>query len=255
MGSFTSLASKQLLHALFPASAPGTGISNLVPLSSADNTGASFKIYNQTAASTSSTYGIYAGTSLGFVNHRIDLILGSNSTLTLVNSLTDAYILINGLNASATGASAGTVGFPVSGNYVGYKGMTFTGAATGNHMWSGWTVQGAAETQNPIGSWRVDSVGQIGFPTNNTNTVYAWGFTLSACGLAATGASPAINSTVGSGAGELDMPTSSTQLLATTTAAGTRPVIFAYGDLSAGRAINSGDTPVFTTGAIKITLD
>lgn len=254
MGSFTSLVSKQLLHALFPSGA-ASGVSNLTPQSAADNTGGGFRIYNQAAAGTSSAYGIYAGTSLTTVAHRIDLILGSNSTLTLNTGLSDAYIGSNTLLAPAGGgASAGTITFPSTATYAGYKGMTFTGAAQGNHTWTGWTVQSAAETSNPIGSWRVDSVGQIGFPTNNTSTVYAWGFTLSACGKAADGVSPAINSNVGAGAGELDMPFSSTALL-TTAPAAARPVIFAYGDLSAGRAINSGDTPVFTTGAIKITLD
>ena len=161
--------------------------------------------------------------------------------------LTDAYILANGLVTPAGGAAvAGTISFPVASGYSAYTGMALTSATTGNHQWIGWTVQSAVETG---GSWRVDSNGQIGFPTN-TNlpgvVQTAFGFVLSAIGFANSN----LAATIGTGA--CDIPTSATVLKLSPP---TNPVIFAYGDLSSGRTINQGDTPVFTTGAIKITLD
>lgn len=244
MGSFTSLVSKQLLHALFPVSTAGSGLSNLTPSNAADTTGGGFRIYNQT----STTFGIYAAAK-ATVDTRIDLIMGTAGAQAVTGAgvLTDAYIGANGLVNPAGGtAVAGTISFPIAANYSAYTGMALTSNQSGNHQWIGWTVQSAVETG---GSWRVDSNGQIGFPTNtNVPGVVqtAFGFVLSAIGFAASNLAATLNS------GACDIPTSATVLKATPP---TQPVIFAYGDLSSGRTINNGDTPVFTTGAIKITLD
>ena len=247
MGSFTSLASKTLMRALFPTCA-SNGVSTHVHLGNAtsDSTGSNFRIYNQTLAS---TYGIYAGSSLATVAHRIDLILGTNSSGgAATNAILDGGITVNGLAQSGS-PTAGTISFPVAGSgYINYQGMTFTSATTNNHMWKGWTLSGTQEGTTTIGAWRVDSNGQIGFPTNSGTTVYAWGFTISACGTKA-GLSPAVD-----GTGLLGHTENATTLM-TTAPSGGMPVIFAYGDLSSGRAINNGDTPVFTDTAIKITLD
>ena len=247
MGSFTSLASKTLMRALFPTCG-SNGVSTHVHLGAAatDTTGSNFRIYNQTLAS---TYGIYAGSTLATVAHRIDLILGTNSSGGAATSaILDGGITVNGLQASGS-PTAGSITFPVSSSgYTNYQGMTFTAATSGNHMWKGWTLSGAQEGTTTIGAWRVDSNGQIGFPTNAGTTVHAWGFTISACGTKA-GSSPAVDNF-----GLLGHTENATTLM-TTAPSGGMPVIFAYGDLSSGRAINNGDTPVFTDTAIKITLD
>ena len=248
MGSFTSLVSKQLLHALFPVSTAGSGVSNLTANNAADTTGTLFRIYNRT----STTYGIHAGDKVT-VDTRIDLILGSAAAQAVSGNgvLTDAYIGANGLVAAPAGgtATAGNISFPTNGVYNAYTGMALTSSQSGNHQWIGWTIQPSAEASSPVGSWRVDSNGQIGFPTNGNTpgtVVTAFGFVLSAIGMAASNAAATL------GTGVCDIPTSATPLKAT---APTQPVIFAYGDLSSGRTINNGDTPVFTSGAIKITLD
>lgn len=248
MGSFTSLASKTLMRALFPTCSAG-GVSTHVHLGAAvtDTTGSNFRIYNQT---TGSTYGIYTGTGLATVAHRIDLILGTNASGGAATAaILDGAITANQLAQTTAAPTAGQISFPIStSGYTNYQGMTFTSATSGNHMWKGWTLSSTAEGTTTIGAWRVDSNGQIGFPTNAGTTVYAWGFTISACGTKA-GASPAVDLT-----GLLGHTENATTLM-TTAPSGGMPVIFAYGDLSSGRAINNGDTPVFTDTAIKITLD
>ena len=239
-GSFTPGAAQQIMTALFNSAQPtatgGTG--KLSSITGIPTTGAStFRIYNS-SVNTTNEMGIYSS-GVETVRHRIDLIQNSSTT----TGLTETNFSVN--NAFTANGSGGT-GFA---NYLNYTGMSQVSSGVGtapNHSWTSWNLQ--AETGS-TGKYQVSNAQQIGFPTcgaspGATNTIT--GFCLSAAGTAALGT--AANTTTGVAAA----PVSTTQLLTTAPAA---QVIFAYGDLSTGRFVNNNDTPVFTLGAIIITLD
>lgn len=230
MGSFTSLGARQVVTALFPT-ATTTVIS-----ASIENINA-LRIYTTSVAAGS--VGVFAHTgSTSGVRHRIDLLQGGGTGGTSITSgLVDARFGANALNGNhAQGLSA--VNFA---NYTNYEGMSMVASASGNHAWLGWTLDGAQAG----GEFKVSNNGAIAFPSCGATANTVCGFVLSAAGTAAGAAADADGT---SGA-----PSSATQLL--TTYSGTNgTVMFAYGDLSSFRTISNGDTPVFTTGAISITL-
>jgi hypothetical protein len=122
---------------------------------------------------------------------------------------------------------------------------TVNNTVTGNHAWFGWTIASAAETTGVVGSWKVSTNGQVGFPQNTGTAQNIHGFVISA---AQTSANATVSATTG-----LAGATSSTSAILAS--APTCPVVIAYGDLSSVRTVNNSDTPVFTSGAIVITLD
>ena len=236
MGSFTPGASAQIMKALFNSVQPttGTGTDKNTPATTIPTTGASaFRIYNAATATTNEMGIFSAGTDS--VRHRIDLIKSG----ALTTGLTEANFASNN-TLTATGVATGFA------DYAGYTGMSqvSSGNPTGNHLWTSWTLGAEAGS---TGKYQVSNTQQIGFPTCSasgaTNNII--GFCLSAAGIANGTAS---NTTTGVAAA----PASTTTILTTTPAA---QVIFAYGDLSTGRFVNNNDTPVFTLGAIIITLD
>lgn len=237
MGSFTSLASKEVLNAIFPTAAADLGAAgtNLTSLSAAANVSV-LKIYTN---ATGASFGIFSGGGTGngsVVRHRVDLIKNSNSSIT---ALPDTHFVSNGISTAGSGA-----GYTFA-TYTSYQGMCTVNSTvnTGNHQWYGWTINGTAEG---AGTWKVITNGQIGFPqSSSTNSEIIHGFVISA---AQTPANAVVSTTTGL-AGATN---NATTIL---TSAPTPPVIIAYGDLASPRTVAQNDTPVFTSGAIVITLD
>ena len=241
MGSFTNTAAKQVMTAVFPT----TNTSNVA--ADIGSTASGFKIYTTNAGA---SYGILVSTNTA-VRHRIDLVnaVGASAGANIGQGLSDANFPTinrgNTISGSVTIGSATNVTFcNASGSaYTGYTGMMMvTSGATGNHTWSGWTL---SEGQNV--HWKAVNTGQIGFPASTGGTASACGFVLSAVGSSINRDYP------GATAGNTTSTNSTTTILATAPT-GDQTVIFAYGDLSSVRVISNGDTPVFTGGAISITL-
>lgn len=242
MGSFTTGASTQLMKALFntlaTTGATATADGRLLSAASITNT-SNIAIYNQTSAGTA---GIYACVSTGHaastatVRHRIDLIQGANAAIV---PLTDANFPGTGNTFSAN--STTNVGFA---NYGSYQGMSqrTDGLTDNNHSWTSWTLGDGGS-----GKYQASNAQQIGFPTCavTAQTGAIVGFCVSAGGSSTLNTPAAVTGLSG-------LPTSNTQLLSGSPAA---QVIFAYGDLSTFRGVAVSDTPVFTTGAIIISLD
>lgn len=230
MGSFTSATATVIMQAIFPAST-----TTLVPLSGGSAAVSAFKIYNN--SDTASQIGIRAIGSN--IIHTCHLVVGTTSASGNpsigVNGLTDANFP-SGTAArggiTGTTVAGGTVTYPINNtsSYVDYTGKAMVASGGTTHTWTGWTVSEASAKGQAV------SALQIGFPTLGTNstTQNVYGFVITAQGTdAATNA-----------AGFL--------IAAPTTPA---PLIIAYGDLSNGRQVSTGDTPVFAAGAITITLD
>ena len=241
MGSFTNTAAKQVMTAVFPT----TNTSNVA--ADIGSTASGFKIYTTNAGA---SYGILVSTDTA-VRHRIDLVnaVGASAGANIGQGLSDANFPTinrgNTISGSVTIGSLTNVTFcNASGSaYTGYTGMMMvTSGATGNHTWSGWTL---SEGQNV--HWKAVNTGQIGFPASTGGTASACGFVLSAVGSSINRDYP------GATAGNTTSTNSATTILATEPT-GDQTVIFAYGDLSSVRVISNGDTPVFTGGAISITL-
>lgn len=235
MGSFTPGAAAQIMKALFNSVQPttGAGTDKNTPATSIPTTGASaFRIYNAATATTLEMGIFSAGTDS--VRHRIDLIQNSAG---LTTGLTEANFASNN-TLTVAGVATGFA------SYTGYTGMSqvSSGTPSGNHLWQSWTLAPEAGT---TGKYQVSNTQQIGFPMSTAVPNNIVGFCLSAAGIAN---GTAANTTSGAAA----QPASTTTILTTTPAA---QVIFAYGDLSTGRLVSANDTPVFTAGAIIITLD
>lgn len=236
MGSFTTNASKTIMDALFP-----TSTSSHVPANSTSSTDMTvYKIYNQGyGANTGVPYvGIYCATT-GAVKHRIDLIVGSNTagnTSPGSGVLTDANFA--GDTLTTTGSpTAGTLYFPYGTStpnyYPGYTGVLQGDLTITNNLWTGWTLTTTSAKGQAANN------AQIAFPAMTAGVansgVTAWGFCISAA--TATSSACASNTTLRS------------------VTANANPIILAYGDLSQSRSISGGDTPVFTSGSIVITLE
>ena len=241
MGSFTNTAAKQVMTAVFPT----TNTSNVA--ADIGSTASGFKIYTTNAGA---SYGILVSTNTA-VRHRIDLVnaVGASAGASIGQGLSDANFPTinrgNTISGSVTIGSLTNVTFcNASGSaYTGYTGMMMvTSGATGNHTWSGWTLSEGTGVH-----WKAVNTGQIGFPASTGGTASACGFVLSAVGSSINRDYP------GATAGNTTSTNSATTILATEPT-GNQTVLFAYGDLSSVRVISNGDTPVFTGGAISITL-
>ena len=242
MGSFTTGASTQLMKAIFNTLATTSGTATadgrLLSAATIANT-SNIAIYNQTS---SGTAGIYACISTGHaastatVRHRIDLIAGANSAIV---PLTDLNFPNNGNTFSPN--STTNVGFATYGNYQGMS-QRMDGLTDNNHSWTSWTLGDGGS-----GKYQASNTQQIGFPTCATTaqTGAIVGFCVSAGGSSTLNTTAAVTGLSGGA-------TSTTQLLS---GSPTAQVIFAYGDLSTARAVAVSDTPVFTAGAIIISLD
>jgi uncharacterized membrane protein len=233
MGSFTSNVALQIMRAVFPSSTTA-----LAPITATTTTAANFRIYNSHVAA-GSQWGIFsAGAN---VVHTCHLVFGSVAA-------TGANIAANNLNDSnfqgtpSLGTISGSFanvggncsfGTGAAGNYFGYTGKAMVASGGTTHTWQGWSL---SETSS---KGQAQSNLQIGFPalgaTSGAMSVY--GFVITAQG---TDAAPSATN-----------PAS--QLVASNN--GGAPLIIAYGDLSASRLLNEGDTPVFATQAITITLE
>ena len=230
MGSFTSLGARQVITALFPA-----GVTTVI--SGAITNINALRIY--TTDTTSNSVGVFAHTgSTSGVRHRMDLLKAGGSGGTGISQgLVDARFGANALNGSHA-QTGDAINFA---NYTNYAGMSMVASAQANHGWLGWNLIGAQTD----GEFKVTNNGPIAFPSCGATPNTVCGFVLSAAGTSAGGAA-ATDGTSGT-------TSSATQLLASYSGAnGT--VMFAYGDLSSFRTISNGDTPVFTTQAISITL-
>ena len=241
MGSFTAGTATVVMKAIFP-----TTTTTLVPINATTTAVSGFKIYNNQIGGASGQIGILAYASATGVVHRIDLITGSivanaaNPTpMTDSNFATTPNLgTINGaLTVQGTLAycSPTGVGTPAK-NYIGYTGKLMSanpGTPVAAHTWTGWTITDGTASLQP----KAVNSGQIAFPTLGSLSVAqtVYGFAISACT-----------------ATEL-APTSNSALIATN--ASGMPAVIAYGDLSTSRGIAETDTPVFTDGAIQITLE
>lgn len=242
MGSFTNTAAKQVMTAVFPT----TNTSNVA--ADIGSTASGFKIYTTNAGA---SYGILVSSNPA-VRHRIDLVnaVGASAGANIGQGLSDANFPTinrgNTISGSVTinGSLTNVTFCNASGSaYTGYTGMMMvTSGATGNHTWSGWTLSEGTGVH-----WKAVNTGQIGFPASTGGTASACGFVLSAVGSSINRDYP------GATAGNTTSTNSTTTILATAPT-GDQTVIFAYGDLSSVRVISNGDTPVFTGGAISITL-
>lgn len=231
MGSFTSLGARQVITALFPA-----GVTTVI--SGAITNINALRIY--TTDTTSNSVGVFAHTgSTSGVRHRMDLLQAGGSGGTQISQgLVDARFGPNALN----GSHAQTLAAINFANYTNYQGMSMVASAQANHGWLGWNLVGAQTD----GEFKVTNNGPIAFPSCGATPNTVCGFVLSAAGTSTGTAANAVEGTSGT-------TSSATQLLASYSGAnGT--VMFAYGDLSSFRTISNGDTPVFTTQAISITL-
>lgn len=236
MGSFTAGTATVVMKAIFP-----TTTTALVPMT-AQTTVSGFKIYNSTSG-VAGQIGILSQATN--VVHRIDLITGSTVQVGSVvpTPMTDVNFASTPQAGAISGtlANQGTLAYcsPTgvnSLNYIGYTGKLMSatpGTPVAAHTWVGWSITDGTGTAQP----KAINSGQIAFPTLATlsiaQTVY--GFAISAC-------------TAGESA-----PTTNLTLIAATTSL--MPVVIAYGDLSTSRNIAVTDTPVFTDGAIQITLE
>lgn len=232
MGSFTSNVAFQLMRAIFPATT-----TTLTPLTATNTSAAGFRVYNNVSG-TAGQFGILsAGAN---VVHSCNLVLGANSAsanpsttsgpMTDANFTSPASVAGGGITGSTS--VAGALSYPtVAGGYVDYTGKVMVASGGTTHTWTGWTL---SETSN---KGQAVSALQIGFPALGTGSTAqnVYGFVISA------------HSTTDVA------PNSSSQLVAATTSA--MPVVIAFGDLSNGRQLTAGDTPVFATGAITITLE
>ena len=230
MGSFTSLGARQVITALFPA-----GVTTVI--SGAITNINALRIY--TTDTTSNSVGVFAHAGSGSgVRHRMDLLqAGGNGGTQISPGLVDARFGANALNGNHA-QTGSAINFA---NYTNYQGMSMVASAQSNHGWLGWNLIG----EQPDGEFKVTNNGPIAFPSCGATPNTVCGFVLSAAGTSAGGAA-ATDGTSGT-------TSSATQLLASYSGAnGT--VMFAYGDLSSFRTISNGDTPVFTTQAISITL-
>lgn len=228
MGSFTSLTATQIMRAIFP-----TSTSSHTALTTSNTTPSGYKIYNSHTGA-ASQIGLYSAGSA--VVHSCNLVLGTNSAQTNPqgSTMTDSNFTTSPAVGGITGSTtqAGSLSYPVTGSYVGYTGMVMVATGTtGNHTWTGWTL---SETSN---KGQAVSASQIGFPGlgagSQPQNVY--GFVISAHSATSVA------------------PNSASQLVSSN--GGGTPVVIAYGDLSSGRQLTQGDTPVFADGAITITLE
>lgn len=232
MGSFTSLAATQIMRALFP-----TATTSHTPLTATNTTPAGFRIYNNVSGTASQLGILSAGAN---VIHSCNLVLGATSAssnpptsggpMTDANFASPAVVAGGGITGSTS--VAGSLSYPtVAGGYVDYTGMVMVASGGTTHTWQGWSLSEAAN------KGQAQSNLQIGFPALGAGSTpqNVYGFVISA------------HSTTNAA------PTSSTQLIAATTSG--MPVVIAFGDLSNGRQLTAGDTPVFATGAITITLE
>ena len=251
MGSFTSLSATQIMRAIFPEAITGTGApgagTGLIPFSATTVSPSAFRIYNGHVA-TAGQMGIYCGNTSNVI-HTCHLVKGT-SDASSNPSTSDAGGLGNLRDAnfaSASGAAAvgtisgsfatvgGTANYvTVGGGYVSYTGVSMRSAGGTTHSWTGWALTETSAKGQAV------SAGQIGFPALGASSTAQdiYGFVICAQAAAADG---------------VPTPNSTTTILASNT--GGAPVIVAYGDLSTGRRLTTGDTPVFATGAITITLE
>jgi len=231
MGSFTSNVAFQLMRAIFPASTTA-----LTAISATNTNAAGFRIYNNVTA-TAGQFGILNAAGQAPVLHSCNLVLGANSALNNPSgsTMTDANFTTNpqGGGISSNTAQAGNLSYPITGNgnYVDYTGMVMVASGGTTHTWQGWNL---SETAN---KGQAQSKLQIGFPAlgQGSGPQNVYGFVISAHATSNVA------------------PNSSSQLIAPTTSL--MPVVIAYGDLSSGRQLTQGDTPVFADGAITVTLE
>lgn len=230
MGSFTTAASKSIMDAIFP-----TSTSSHTALSSSTTAVSGYRIYNSVSG-TANQIGIFCAATP--VVHRIDLISGTNTSGNVAPSvlLNDTNFTSDTLNISSNSPTAGTINFPNTSAaphyYPSYKGVLAGDTGITNNSWTGWTLSTTSNKGQAINN------NQIAFPAMTSGTsagITAWGFCISAA--------TSTSSTCASGTTVIAAPTAGT------------PVIIAYGDLSQSRSIAVGDTPVFTSGAIVITLE
>ncbi len=236
MGSFTAGTATVVMKAIFP-----TLNNTLLPMTASTTAVTGFKIYNNIIGTANQIGILSQGVN---VVHRIDLITGSTVATGSAppTALTDLNFANNPAVGTITTASPsgnqGTLAYchqtGVSNlNYFGYVGRLMGTASVPAHTWTGWTITDGTASALP----KAINSGQIAFPTlgasSVTHTVY--GFAISAC--TSTEVAPSSNSA----------------LLAANSSG--MPVVIAYGDLSASRNIAVTDTPVFTDGAIQITLE
>jgi len=241
MGSFTSATATLIMKALFPgdASIPTNG--SLVPITASSTQNTAYKIYNSNGSA--GQIGIFCSSSAN-VYHACHLIKGSNdaSSNPTPNGMTDSNFTTNtalgGISGSA--GNAGNLSWPqdLASNYKDYKGRSMVASSptpSGNHTWIGWAL---SETGN---KGQAISTGQIGFPTLATTAgpTDIWGFCITAQGTSA--------------GADVAAPVSGSNLVSANSSGA--PIIVAYGDLSSARRLTAGDTPVFATGAITITLE
>jgi hypothetical protein len=243
MGSFTAGAATMIMRALFPSSTT-SNFPIQVSLTGATTatTAASFRIYNNHTAA-GSQWGIFCGSATN-VLHTCHLVVGttnaSGNPSIGGNGLTDANFTTNpaigGIGGTTT--AGGTMSYPwdATASYVDYRGKTMVTSGGTTHTWTGWAL---TETSN---KGQAVSASQIGFPALGTSSTAqnVFGFVITSQGATA-------------GTDVASPPVSGASLVATN--AGGAPMILAYGDLSNGRQLTTGDTPVFATGAITITLE
>jgi len=230
MGSFTSLTATQIMRAIFP-----TSTTSHTAITTPTTALSGYKIYNSSTAA--NQIGLYS--LAGAVVHSCNLVLGTSGAQSNPQGsiMTDANFITSPQLGGITGntGTAGNLSYPIiSGGspYVGYTGMAMvTSGGTGTHTWTGWTL---SETSN---KGQAVSANQIGFPVLGAGSAAqnVFGFVISAH------ASTSVP------------PNSASQLLSSN--GGGTPVVIAYGDLSSGRQLTAGDTPVFADGAITITLE
>ncbi len=233
MGSFTSGAATMIMRALFP-----TSTTAFTAISATNINAAGFRIYNNVTA-TAAQFGIYNATGASNVIHSCNLVVGTNSASTNPSTasgpMTDANFTspANAALGGITGTTsvAGTLSYPVVANYIGYTGMVMVASGGTTHTWQGWSLSETANKGQAVSNL------QIGFPAlaAGSNPVDVYGFVISA------------HSTSNIA------PHSASQLISANTS--NMPVVIAYGDLSTGRRLTAGDTPVFADQAITITLE
>lgn len=239
MGSFTSATARILMDAVFP-----TSTTSHTALAGGSSTATAYKIYNN--SDTAGQVGLRLVSAGTAVLHSCDLVVGTVTTSNVgpgtgltdgnfVSGASNASIKVGtiGLSTTPAGGGTNTVTYPTQTQYNGYVCKVMVASASGNHTWTGWTL---TETS---GKGQAVSNGQIGFPqlATGSNGCTVWGFVISA---RAADAAPA---------------TANTLIAAASAANTTAPLIIAYGDLSASRALGLNDTPVFANNAITITLD
>jgi hypothetical protein len=242
MGSFTSGAATMIMRALFPSTTTSLAPiqANLSSVTTA-TTAASFRIYNSHTAAVGQ-FGIYCSNAIN-VLHTCHLVVGAtnaqNNPSIGTNGLTDANFTANPATGGITGSTVagGTMSYPydATASYVDYRGKTMVSSGGTTHTWTGWAL---TETSN---KGQAVSTNQIGFPVLGTNSTAqnVYGFVITAQGASA--------------GTDVASPPSGGATLATN--GGGAPMILAYGDLSNGRQLTAGDTPVFAHNAITITLD